>query len=137
MHSFEIAPHTADARLRVRGTTLEELFSGALAGMNELMKPGGCLRAEDDFEEWIQISAPDTTVLLVDFLSQVLTLANERRVLFCRVEFRKLRENELEAHIFGTHAEFFERDVKAVTYHEANIVKNAMGNYETNIVFDI
>ncbi len=140
MNGFEIVPHTADVRLKANGGSLAELFTSALFGMNEILKPGFCRSIEGLTEQAeIKISSPDATALLIDFLSEVLTLTHERRALFCKAEFEKLEEQELTAKIFGKSVgeEGFEEDIKSVTYHEANIVKNEQGNYETVIVFDI
>jgi SHS2 domain-containing protein len=43
----------------------------------------------------------------------------------------------LEATVYGRKVSGFKEDVKAVTYHEADITENEEGCLETVVVFDI
>ena len=138
MCSFEFISHTADVRLKVSGESLPKLFNAALEGMNELLKPGFCnQRARLDVEHEVEISAPDTTVLLIDFLSEALTLSNIHRVIHCDLVIRKMCDHELSGLLRGRKTEDFSNDVKAVTYHEADVCLNEFGNFESVIIFDI
>ena len=138
MNAFKIEGHTADIRLQVSGSELPQLFESALAGMNEIMKKGFFEETNVPTKiERIQLSATDVTALLVDFLSEALTKSHTSRILFNRVEFDELTETSVQAKLHGVPVAKFERDIKAVTYHEAEIRKNDQGRYETTIVFDI
>lgn len=138
MKAFKLLSHTADVRLQVKASTLEELFSIALAGMNELIKKEAC-QDKNDFtiEKKITLSSVDTTALLIDFLSEVLSLSHKEGAVFCRVAFTELNNESLRAIIKGKQVDSFDEDVKAVTYHEAEVKKNKQGNWETVIVFDV
>ena len=85
----------------------------------------------------INLSATDTTSLLIDFLSEALTYSQEERAVFTKVLFSDLDEKNIAAEIYGQTVDDFGEDIKAVTYHEANVVKNNRGNWETVIIFDI
>lgn len=142
MKRFIINPHVADVRLELEGSNLEELFTAAMQGMTEFIKPGSCASNNDlvldlVLQKELEIKAIDTTMLLVDFMSDILTVIHIEKAVFCAVTFSKLTETELQATIFGKKVESFDEDVKAITYHEAEVKKNASGNYETTIVFDI
>lgn len=146
MKSFEILPHTADVRLKIKGTSLEEFFGAALEGMAEILKPWICdKKTEFDTDEIIEISAPDLTSLVIDFLSEVLSISHEKRAVFCRsifcaVKFLETEERKifsLQAKISGTKIEEFDEDIKAVTYHDAEVRKNEKGDYEIIITLDI
>ena len=146
MRRYEFVGHIADARMKISGDSLEELFAAGMEGMFEFAKTGCCsdfatpnppAGGEGRVSEIIKITSADTTALLVDFLSELLTLSHEKKAVFCRVKFMKLTETELEAEVSGAPVDSFDEDIKAVTYHEANIVKTPSGVYETNIVFDI
>lgn len=129
---FEILQHTADVRLRVRAASVEELFRDAMRGMFAIMNPAA---GEATGRAELRLDSIDRTSLLVDFLGEVLTRAHIERVAFDEVTFAKLTESELEAQISGRQARF-EQDVKAVTYHEAD-VKFSGGQFETMLMFDI
>lgn len=131
---FEVLQHTADVRLHVEAPTLEELFRDAMRGMYAVMRPNGdgpairrTIRVED---------SADLTSLLVDFLNEVLHRAHVGREWFTDVTFTRLDETNAEAEVSGTAPASFEEDVKAVTYHEAN-VRRAGETWETTLVFDI
>lgn len=133
---YEILKHTADVRLRVEGETLERLFSNALKGMMEILKTDistGQLGAKRQ----ISVSAPDKTALLVDFLNEILSLAQTNKEIYPEVVLKKLSETEVEAELTSLPVEEFDEDIKAVTYHEAEIKRSPDGQWETMLVFDI
>ena len=142
MKSYEFLPHVADIRLKVKGDNLENLFSAALHGMAKLIKSDECpilkeLNEDDIIKETIEISSIDSTSLLIDFLSELLTHSQINKSVYCKVKFDKLTDNFLKAIIFGVKINSFDEDIKAVTYHEAEIKKDSAGNLETIIIFDI
>jgi len=141
--AYKFLEHTADVRLLVEGRTLEDLFSEALSGMMELMKPerepkeaeatvGGA-----ECSRRIEVGAPTATVLLVDFLNEALWLAHSNREVYGAVLIEEISETQVRAALRGRAVPSFGEDIKAVTYHEAQIRKNAAGNLETVLVFDI
>jgi protein archease len=134
--SYTILEHTADVRMRVEARTLEKLFAEALGGMMEVLKPE---RKKDAAETTrrIELDAPAATPLLVDFLNEALWLAHTHREAFASVAFDAISETHVAAVLRGAPAESFGEDIKAVTYHEAEIRKNAAENLETVLVFDI
>ena len=140
---YTILEHTADVRLLVEGRTLEELFSEALRGMMDLMKPEGGPETEEApgrqaaSSREIALEAPSATALLVDFLNEALSLAHRHREIYEVPAFEEISEGRVRAVLRGQPVESFGEDIKAVTYHEAEIRKNAAGNFETMLVFDI
>lgn len=136
MIKYELIPHTADIRLKIEGTTQEELFKAALQGMASILKKGKNLEAPTQTKK-IDLKAPDQTTLIVDFLSDVLTTSYTHYAIFDEIEFIQLSTTKLSAIIKGIKVINFDKDIKAVTYHEANVLKNKNSNLETIIVFDI
>lgn len=131
---FEILQHTADVRLRVTAGSVDELFREAMMGMFAIM---GATRAEarGHTEARLTLDSVDRTDLLVDFLSAVLSLAHIEHVAFDHVSFERFSETAMDAVVTGGQARF-EQDVKAVTYHEAD-VRLVDGQWQTMLVFDI
>lgn len=132
-------PHTADVRLKVTGDTWVDVFRLALEAMAELMKENFCRTNRDDFirEVRLELKSIDGTSLLVDFLSEVLTLSHISKTIYCEVIFETLTETEIKASIRGKSTNQFDRDLKAVTYHEAELKINEKGQWESILVFDI
>jgi len=138
MKRFEIREHTADLRLFVEGDTLEELFTAALEveGMADILtkqKPD----ETPSIKRKITLQSSDTTALLIDFLSDALYFSHTEGTVFRSVTFQNLTKTSFTAHIHGHKTNGFDEDIKAVTYHEAEVKKNSIGNYETSIIFDI
>lgn len=130
--------HTADVEIEVSGRTLQELFTKSLEAMCDILKEGGCKNITHfDCSVRVVVSSSDCTGLLIDFLSEVLSLSNIQKSLFCNVYFSELTENNLEAQLFGIWFDHFDREIKGVTYHEARVKKNDDNNWETHIIFDI
>lgn len=133
---YSFLEHTADVRMRVTGKTIDELFRDALLGMVAIMHPDGT-RGEEKIRRTVAIDAPDATALLIDFLNEALVWMHTEREAFTDVRFHMISEYALEAELIGYRADEFGEDIKAVTYHEADVQKDAEGVWTTNIVFDI
>lgn len=138
MKSYHFLGHTADVRLKIEADTPQELFEAAIEAMANLMKKGFCRRkGARIFEEEISVSSQNMTALLIDFMAEVLARSEILHVIFYRVEFSDFTEMSLKAKIFGEKVAVWDKDVKAVTYHEADIKRDKKGNYSTTIIFDI
>ena len=131
---IEVLGHTADIRLRISGNSLEELFHEALRGTIDLLHPH---RGSRSARRKIIIDAANATVLLVDFLSEALSSAHAHRETYDDAIFSKLTETHVEATLTGSDAVEFGEDVKAVTYHEAEVRRSDDGTWSTMLVFDL
>lgn len=130
--------HTADVQIIVEADTLEELFEGGLEGMNGILKENIPLPENQPNEGYeIAVGSSDETALLIDFLSEVLTMSYEKRKIFRGLKILELKTQFIKAIIYGTPVEHFDDDIKAVTYHMAEVKKNKAGKWQTRIVFDI
>ncbi len=135
---IEYLPHTADIRMKIEGETLEEIFLAGLLGMSQILKEELCKETRE-FQKQLEIklSAPDITCLLVDFLSEILSVSYTEKAIFCKMEDVVISENTLSAKLYGTGISGLDEEIKAVTYHEADVLKNSRNSWETIIVFDI
>lgn len=138
MIQFEILSHTADVRIKATGNTIPELFAAALLGLCSVLKPEFDILPEPEIlTKEISISSLNMTTLLIDFLAEALFQMHNEKALFysCRIE---LTENiSLSAVFAGRKIDCFEKDVKAITYHEAEIITNQSGSLECIFVPDI
>jgi len=131
---IEIIEHTADIRLRVSGKSLQELFTEALRGTIGLLQPQKGARR---VQRVVKVEAPDTTILLVDFLSEALSNAHANREAYDDAVFSSLTETSAIAQLTGNDALAFGEDVKAVTYHEAEVRRDPNGQWSTVLVYDL
>ncbi len=135
---YQFIEHTADIRMKVWGTDLKELFKDAMLGMMEFLNSKD-FKTFGEVKRLVNISSVDQTSLLIDFLNEVLANAQIYKEVYTDVIFNifSLDNNLVEAELKGKEIEKFNEDIKAITYHEANILKNKKGEFETIIIFDI
>lgn len=132
---FEIVQHTADVRLRVTASSLEELFRDSLRGLIAVMRPSS-LHDATRITRNIQLEATNRTALLIDFLGEALLRTHIDHGAFDDVAIASLTDVAISAEVSGLAPVEFEEDVKAVTYHEAD-VRFEHGLWMTTIVLDI
>jgi SHS2 domain-containing protein len=130
--------HTSDVAILAEGFSHRELYSNALWQMNEVLLPGHCAKAKHyDCVMRVHIHAPDPTALLIDFLSEALALTYIQKALFCHVYFDAFGNSELSARLYGRWYGCLENEIKAVTYHEANVSRDYAGRWATPVLFDL
>lgn len=138
MRSIEYLPHIADVRMRIQGSSEEELFRAGLEGIGRILKTD-VFKSPQEGNEFVEISlvSGDMTTLLVEFLNEVLMYSHTQKAVFFDVNFQHISEKKIRAKIMGKRINAFDEDIKAVTYHEAQVEKNESGMFETIIVLDI
>ena len=136
---YSLLDHTADIGIKVRGKTYPELFVNAASGMFEVM---GYFAKEikrgSQRELTISLKANNMDELLHDWLSELLSLSDARGLIFNKFEIKKIDERAMTAAVSGAaRNQFtFERDIKAVTYHNLKIQQRG-GQYYVEIIFDV
>ena len=130
--------HTSDAAIWTEGTSKKELFADALWQMSDLLLPGHCQKiAHYDCLMRVRMQAVDDTALLIDFLSEALALTYIQKALFCHVYFDLLTDKKLSARLYGRWYDQLANEIKAVTYHEAEITRAREGRWATPVLFDL
>ncbi len=133
--AFEEIEHTADRALRIYGSNLAELLLNAARGMNSLMvtkhRPSSDLQ-----EKFVEIEAMDSESLLVDWLSELAYWAEMEMLIFQEFEIESVSPIHLKARLYGTRITQLEKHIKAVTYHNLDIVQTKKGLIAT-VVFDV
>lgn len=138
MNNYSYHSHTADVIMIVRAESLNKLFETAMRGTSNLLKNNFCNQSpQSSTEKRIVVHSVDIIALLIDFLSEVLLNSHINKTIYCSLNIVKLTDQEIEASISGTPVEYFDEDIKAVTYHEANVFKNKDNQWEATIIFDI
>jgi SHS2 domain-containing protein len=130
---FEELPHTADWALRVWAASLPALFAEAAVGMNTLS--GVQLAPSPRLSHSFAAEAPDVESLLVQFLSELVYLAEQENQGFDAFEI-SLIGLELKAVMAGAPLLSLNKSIKAVTYHNLQIRQTDAG-FEVEIVFDV
>lgn len=134
MKKYEILEHPTDLKIRAFGKTKAELFLNMMIGMFEAAKPE--IKDKSGKIKEVKIKSSDEPSLLVNFLSEVLALSDINNEAYFEVKFKKLIGTELIAEIFGQPIFKMGLEIKAVTYHGAEIKKTEDG-WEAEVLFDI
>ena len=134
-HTFD---HTADLGLVIRGASEEDLFANAANAVFDIITDLGRVEARETRR--IVVEGDSREDLLINFLREVLYLYNGERWLLKEIHIIKIDEKALEAEVRG---EPFDgrkheicKEIKAVTYHQAQIRKTPDG-WTARVIFDV
>lgn len=125
--------HTADWELEVWGPDLRALLRQAALGMYALL--GLRLAVGPRKRRDLEFEAPDAESLLVEFLNELIFLAESEGLGFDSFEL-KIHGNRLEATLEGAPITVRRKEIKAVTYSRLEIRESERG-LTTRVVFDV
>ncbi len=135
--TFEIFEHRADVGIRGIGSTLKEAFEDAARAMFSVMVDLDTVRPEETFE--IEVSASDDEALFVEWLNELLSLADLNGVVFSKFE-AEISGSRLKGRAAGEKWDMERHEpkteVKAATYSSLS-VKNKNGSYIAQCIVDV
>ncbi len=139
----ETIEHTADMGLRGWGVTPAEAFEETAIAMFELMIDRRGAGSEIDYN--LSIGGRDLTGLLIEFLNELLSLADVEETAFVSVRIEDLQgcgeEWELEAVIGGIPRGKCRKrllsEVKAATWYGASVEREGDGRWVAGCVVDL
>lgn len=133
--SFEYLPHTGELGIRLRASTVAEVLrQAALALSNLLLRdiaPTGAEQART-----IIINAPDRASLLVDWLNELLFLAERDRWVPSRIDALTATDTQLSARASGPVLDQAPTLVKAATWHGLRF-EVGDGGFEAEVLLDL
>ena len=136
--SYQLLDHTADCGIRVFARTQKELFENAALAMMDLIVPGPVNAGEKTRN--ISVSGIDMEDLLINFLREALYIFSGEGELVCSVSVDRLSGTSLSAVMetekFSPDERGIDQDIKAVTYHNLEIVQTSRG-WECSLIFDV
>jgi SHS2 domain-containing protein len=130
---FEEISHTADWSARVWAPDLPSLFRESARAMNTLS--GTVIGTGDRVSKTLEVEGPDVESLLVAFLSELVYYQEQENLTFDVFDLR-VAGQWLKVAMEGAEIASVDKAIKAVTYHNLKIQRNAEG-LETTIVFDV
>ena len=131
--NFVEVEHTADWAIRVRGTTLSELFVNAATGMYSLVAD---LSFTPTVEREIEVKGMDAEALLVNWLNELIYHTEMDGEVFCEFRVESFQPTHLRATVRAGRGVELKKEIKAVTFHNLQIVSTDSG-YEVTVVFDV
>ena len=134
MGGFRLLDHTADIGLEATGATPEEVFEQATLGLADIIGIRSLGPAES---VEIEVSATDMPALLVDWLSEFLWLHESRSTAIVWVSVREVTGERAAGNVGLTPmGEATGIQVKAITYHQLTVEKQATG-WRATVFFDV
>jgi len=117
---YRFLEHTADFKFQIEEESLEDIFRESLNAINDFINPE--IDKESDIEEVVilleKTKFPD---LLIDFLSEALSLIYVKKRIFT---LKEIHINEkLKAILEGKKYKSLQKEIKAITYHQAKLEK--------------
>lgn len=130
---FEFLEHPADIKIRAHGKDMPEVFVNAALGMMQYLF--GAPKVKVDKIEHLEVIANDLESLLVNWLSDLLALSAINKCVYVAFTFSEFNQNKIVASI-GSGKAISKEEIKAVTYHELQIVQQN-DEWMATVVFDI
>ncbi len=132
---YEEIEHTADNALRIHGHSMEELLQNAAHGMNSLMLNDVAI-ISTQIQKYVEVEAIDAESVLVEWLAELAYWAETHLLVFKRFEIESVTPVRVQATLFGGKVNKLQKHIKAVTYHNLEIIKTDKG-LEATVVFDV
>lgn len=135
---WEHFPHVADVGIRGFGPSIAVAFEQAALAMTAIISPLAGIRPEREVE--IHCEAPDTELLLVDWLNAVIFEMDTRKMLFCRFDVitdgRALKGRARGERIdVSRHQPATE--VKGATFSELEVTRRPDGAWLAQCIVDV
>lgn len=127
--------HTADCALKIFGHNRKQLFISAAEGMTSLMV-ADVSEISQQIEKTIELEAIDTESLLVEWLSELAYWAEAEMLVFKIFMIHNITATHLAAKVAGGKAPAIKKHIKAVTYHNIEIIETRQG-LEATVIFDV
>ena len=139
MRAFEYIDHTGDIGIRVRGETLQELFTNAA---HALLDTVAVLDTIDPIAQFqIHVEAESVAELMVAWLDELIFRHEVDEVFFKYVEISELSETCLSACAYGEPIDFTRHvvytEIKSVTYHQLDVHQSSDGGWRAQVIFDL
>lgn len=137
---YELIDHTADIGIRVKGSSLEDLFIKAAEAFVDISIESK-RTSIPAIEVPIAVEADSVDQLLVRWLQELLYIFETRHLVLSLFWIDEIDERHLVGSAKGTkfdsmrHSQKF--GIKAVTYHQIEVVKDEGGSWYAKVIFDI
>ena len=131
----EFLAHTGELRLLVRAATMRDLFAEAGRAVGLVSLRGAKAAPAGDWRT-ITLEAPDRVALLVDWLNELVFLAERDRWVAVEFQVSEAHEQRLSARARGVTVDEPPTMIKAATLHGARITP-AEGAVEAEVTFDV
>lgn len=136
---YELLDHTADAKFRATGKTLEDAFASAVQGMTAIAADPSLVGTGRT--QHVTITSKNLQNLLFDLLDEILFLRDTEKFLPAKANALTIVSRDgqyvLDATLLGDDAAKWPANLKAVTYSEMIVDEQPDGTWLIQAVIDI
>lgn len=133
--SHRFVDHTSEIGLQVRAATFGELLAEAARGLARLVLREVPAAAAGETRE-IEVSSHDRESLLVDWLNEILYVAETGLWVPLELEVLEVSDTRIRARARGVTVEISPSMVKAATFHGLEVVETAEG-FSAEVILDV
>jgi SHS2 domain-containing protein len=135
---YRTIDHTADLGLEIYGRTLEELFANGLYALFDQITDIQGLENHEERE--LVLEGSDLTDVFVNFLREILYLFNGEGLLLRSCRIAEATPVSVKATVageaFDPSRHVVNMEIKAVTYHQAVVLKTGAG-WKGRVICDV
>ena len=139
MKPYEYLEHTADMGLLVRGKSLSDLLQNAAQGLFETIAVVDTVDETDSVE--IHLTAESVEDLFVGWLDELIFQHETQEIFFKRADIKACSETAVAARVYGEPVNFNKHavytEIKSVTYHQLQVVRQCDGSWFAQVIFDL
>ena len=136
--TYRLFDHTADLGVEFFGRTRVELFAHAALAVVALTTDTE--RISTDLEKHFTVEGADETDLFINYLREILYLINGEGFLPREVQIDEILPRSLTATLrgeyFDTKKHRINKEIKAITYHQASVDETPKG-WKGRVIFDV
>ncbi len=133
--THEILHHPSEVRLRLRAGSLPDLFAEAGRALAQLQLPAGA-PAPGGTWRTVEVSATDRAALLVDWLNELIFLAETEGWIGAEFEVERAEDRTLRVRARGVSVDRVPTFVKAATLHGVR-VDATLDGVEGEVILDV
>lgn len=125
MIRYKFIDHTADVKIRVYGQNLIDLINNILFALSNYWSP---TLTKTKIISKIKIPGTSLRDILIDFIAEVINKTYVKKSIFTKFKGKKIKDNLIIGELIGYKFSSLTKDIKAVTYHQANLkrIKNKL-----------
>ena len=138
MKNYEVLEHTADIGIRVRSSSLEDLFKSAGLAIADLSVEKQKIQNPEKHKIVIMQKAANVEELLVNWLNELLSVSAAEALIFEEIKINQINENFVDAIAIGTDIINYKTnlEIKAATYHQLGVQK-INSHWLAEVIFDV
>jgi SHS2 domain-containing protein len=133
--SHQLRPHTSEIELHIRAGTLGDLLAEAGRALGEVQLAGADCALGGPVRS-IRVSSSDRPALLVDWLNELIFLADIDRWVAMDFSIDLVKPTEIRARASGVTLQRAPSRVKAATFHGLR-VEDVPGGLEADLILDV